>query len=174
MRQHEPTPSSTTTTCDLHIVHLVDAPEAAPVLVRWFVEEWRPYYGPGGPGDAEADIAACRSRNALPICLVALDDDGALLGTVALRTDSVGSELGVGPWLAALLVARELRGQGIGTALVAALEDEARRLGYAAIYTSTDAAERLMRQRGWQAMGTTLSLRGPITVFRRQLLAAGD
>ena len=54
------------------IVHLVDAPQAAPTLARWFVEAWAPYYGPGGPGDAEGDLAACRGRGALPICLVVL------------------------------------------------------------------------------------------------------
>ena len=26
------------------IVHLLDAPQAAPTLARWFVEAWAPYY----------------------------------------------------------------------------------------------------------------------------------
>jgi len=37
------------------IHHLVDAPHAISILTRWFVEEWEPYYGVDGPGDAEAD-----------------------------------------------------------------------------------------------------------------------
>jgi GNAT superfamily N-acetyltransferase len=152
---------------DLRIVHLVDAPEAAPVLARWFVDEWTPWYGPGGAGDADADLAACRSREALPICLVALDGEGAVLGTAALKDESVGSELGVGPWLAAILVGPEHRGRGVATALVAAIEAEARRLGLAAIYTSTDSAGNIMERRGWQAIGATDTLRGSATVYRR-------
>ena len=154
---------------DLRIVHLAEAPEAAPTLARWFVAEWAPWYGPGGAGDAEADLAACRSREALPICLVALSDGGDVLGTAALKTDSVGSELGVGPWLAAILVGPAHRRRGVGSALVAAIEGEAARLGFAAIYTSTDAAAAMLERRGWQAFGTTRSLRGPITVYRLEI-----
>ena len=72
------------------------------------------YYGPGGPGDAEGDLAACRGRGALPICLVALNTNGDVLGTAALKTESVGGEIGAGPWLAALLVGKDHRGKGCG------------------------------------------------------------
>ncbi len=153
---------------DMRIVHLVDVPEASPTLVQWFVEEWAPWYGPDGQGDAEADFAACRSRDALPICLVALDGEGGVLGTASLKAESVGAELAPGPWLAAMLVGKAHQGRGIGTALAGAIEEEARRLGFAAIYTSTDAAEGIMERRGWQWIGTTVSLRGDIAVFRRQ------
>ena len=154
----------------MRIVHLVDAPEALPALVQWFIEEWAPWYGPGGDGDAEADLAACDSRDALPICLVALDGEGGVLGTASLRAESVGAELAPGPWLAAILVGKAHQGRAIGTALAAAIEDEARRLGFAAIYTSTDAAEGIMQRRGWQRIGTTMSLRGDVAVFRRRVL----
>ena len=45
---------------------------------------------PNGPGDAKSDLAACRSRDELPICLVALSMDGEVLGTAALKSESVG------------------------------------------------------------------------------------
>ena len=153
----------------MRIVHILDAPEAVPTLARWFVEEWSPWHGPDGPGDADADLAACSSRSELPICLVALNRDSDALGTAALKTESVGGELGGGPWLAALLVGREHRGKGVGTRLVEAIEGEAHRLGFTSIYTSSDSDETRMARRGWKAIGTTLSLKGPITVFRRDL-----
>ena len=123
--------------------------------------------GPVVEGDAEGDLAACRSRDALPICLVALSESGDVLGTASLRSESVGSELGVGPWLAAVLVPREHQGQGVGTALVAAIEAEARRLGFECLYTSTSTAEGLLKRRGWEAFGASQSLRGPVAVYRR-------
>lgn len=153
----------------MRIVHLLDAPEAVPTLVRWFVAEWEPWYGPAGDGDAESDFAACRDRGALPICLVALNEASAALGTAALRDESVGSELGVGPWLAGVLVSKENRGAGVGKALIAAIEDEARRLGFGAIYTSADADAATMRRQGWHEHGAAQSLRGRVTVYRRQL-----
>ena len=149
----------------IRIVHLVDVPGVATTLAGWFIEEWRPWYGPDGPGDAERDLAACASRDALPFCLVALDGDKPL-GTAALKADSVGSELGFGPWLAAFLVETAHRRRGIGSALAAAIEAEAARLGFDAIFTSTDTAKGLLRRRGWQPCGTTQSLRGPVEIYR--------
>ena len=77
---------------DLRIVHLTDVPDAASTLVDWFVAEWEPWYGPAGAGDAAADLAACRGRDDLPVCLVAVDGQGDVLGTAALKDESVGSE----------------------------------------------------------------------------------
>ncbi len=150
----------------VQIMHLIDCPEFVPTLESWFVEEWAPWYGPGGAGDAKQDLVACRSKNQMPICLVAVGEDGNVIGTAALKAESVGDELGVGPWLAAVLVARAQRGQGIGTRLIAAMEDEARRLGFEAMYCSTDTAEGILKQRGWQLFGKATSLRGGVTVYR--------
>ena len=159
----------------MRIRHLIDVPDAVPELTQWFIEEWEPWYGDAGPGDAEGDLVASCRRDALPIGLVALGETGELLGTAALKAESVGSEIGAGPWLAALLVGKAHRGKGVATALVAAIEQEARRLGFDALYTSTDVAEPLLRRRGWQALGTTDSLRGAITIYRKELRdTAGD
>ena len=68
------------------------------MLERWLLEEWEPYYGPDGPGDAEADLRAARVRDALPICLVAVDSDDRPLGTIALREASVDSHRHLSPW----------------------------------------------------------------------------
>ncbi len=151
------------------IVHLLDRPQILPVLADWFIGEWRPWYGPDGKGDAKADLSACNNRDTLPVCLVALDDAGEALGTIAIRETSVGSGLAQGPWLTGLYVAPEHRGKGVGTALVAALEREAARLHFKAVYTSTDAADGIMRRRGWESIGSAQSLRGEVAVFRRDL-----
>ena len=154
---------------NLRIVHLVDSPDAALTLAKWFVEEWEPWYGADGQGDAERDLADCCSKNDLPICLIAFDRNGDVLGTAALKLESVGSELGVGPWLAAVLVGQSHQGKGVGTALVKAIEEEAARLGFESIFTSTDSAVGILERRGWQAFGTTESLRGPVPIYRWQV-----
>ena len=150
----------------LRIVLLADRPDLIPTLTDWFVAEWEPYYGADGPGDAASDLRGCLNRDTLPVALVALGTDDTLLGTAALKEESVGSELGVGPWLAAFLVAPEHRGRGVGTALVAVIEGEAARLGFAEVYTSTDAAEGILQRRGWLPFGATESLRGPLKIYR--------
>lgn len=148
------------------IAFLADRPDLIPALIDWFVAEWEPHYGATGPGDAASDLSRCLNRHSLPVAMLALDSDETPLGTVALKAESVGSELGVGPWLAAFLVAPEHRGRRVGTALVAAIESEAARLGFAEIYTSTDSAESLLVRRGWLAVGNTRSPRGPLKIYR--------
>jgi GNAT superfamily N-acetyltransferase len=133
------------------------------LLVRWFEAEWEPYYGEDGPGDAGADLRASMNQDTLPLCLVALDGDEPL-GTISLKTESI-SHPELSPWGAAFLVAPHLRGRGIGTQLVAALEHEARRLGHRRLYMSTDAANGIVEVRGWQAIDTADSLRGKVTVY---------
>lgn len=154
----------------IRIAHLKDFPGHLPILEQWFIKEWTPWYGPNGAGDARADLQACSGKDTLPICLVALDEGGDLLGTAALKSDSVGSELGVGPWLAAFLVAPEHRGKGVGTALVEAIETEAAHLGFEYIYISTDSAQHILERRGWEKFGRTQSLRGALSVYRCTLL----
>ena len=158
-------------TTSIRIAHLKDFPGHLPMLEHWFIEEWTPWYGPGGAGDARADLQACNSQDALPICLVALEEGGDLLGTATLKSDSVGSELGVGPWLAAVLVSPEHRRRGVGTALVEAIEAEASRLGFEYIYTSTDSAQHIIERRGWEKIGHTQSLRGALDVYHCRMLS---
>jgi len=151
------------------IVPLAERPQVIPVLERWFVSEWAPWYGPTGPGDAVRDLTACLNRDELPMAWVALDETGSPIGTAALRMDSVGSETGLGPWLAALLVDEGYRGRGVGTALIAAVEDGAAGLGYPSLYVSTDTAMSLVEHRGWRAVGTTETLRGDATIYSKKL-----
>ena len=149
---------------------LADVMTAIPLLTRWFIEEWEPYYGPDGPGDAEKDLLESCNRGDLPIALVALENDGTILGTAAIKKESVGSETGLGPWLAALYVPIEHRKRGVGTALVESIENKARSLGFETLFVSTDAAENIVRQRGWIKLENSAeSLRGPVAVYQANL-----
>ncbi len=153
----------------IRITLLVDRPECVPTLTRWFEEEWEPHYGSHGKGDAGADLAECCRSDVLPLALVALDARGNPVGTVALRQSSVGSRPFESPWLAALLVEPGKRRQGVGTLLVAAIVEQARTLGFDALYTSTDAETLLSAQSGWRQLRHETSLRGPVTVYVKRL-----
>lgn len=144
------------------------------MLARWFRQAWAPYYGPGGPGDAEADSKAASSPDRLPVCLVALDAAGEVAGTAAFRAESLASHGHLGPWLAALLVRPERRGRGIGTALVTAVEREARRLGFPRIYTGTGTAGGILERRGWRVVDRGTTLRSDVDVYALDLPGAGS
>ncbi len=157
---------------DMHtrIYFLADDPERwVPPLERLFVDEWQPYYGAGAPGDAAADLRACCNRLHLPVALVAVNRAGEAIGAVALKEDSVGSQPGQSPWLAAFVVEPAWRGRGIGTRLVASIEVVASALGFEAVYVSTDVTAGIFSYRGWRRIGSATSLRGILNVFRLDL-----
>ena len=96
---------------------------------------------------------------------VALDGAGESVGTIAVREESVPSYRHLSPWLAGFLVAPRHRRWGIGSALIAELENEARQLGFERIYTATELA---IENRGWQAIETP-TLRGVVKVYALDL-----
>jgi hypothetical protein len=60
--------------------------QAAAPLAAAFEREWPRWYGPGGEGNAAADLAAyANSEGALPVGVVALSADGDPIGTAALK-----------------------------------------------------------------------------------------
>ena len=154
---------------DIKTLHLFERPEFTSTLVHWFMDEWEPYYGRTGPGNAKKDLEACAGLDTLPICLIALDERDRLLGTIALKETSVGSELDVGPWLAALLVDLQYQGRGVGPVLIEAIASEAARLGFKKIYTSGQPDDAVFQSQGWSPYGETESLRGPLIVYERVL-----
>ena len=64
--------------------------------------------------------------------------DGQLAGTINLIENDDSKRTHLRPWLAALVVAQEFRGQGIGTQLVRTLLAEAQQLSFATVYFGTD------------------------------------
>lgn len=152
----------------IDVRYLAERPELLSTLVAWFEAEWEPYYGAAGPGNAGADLTESMNRTELPMCLVALDQGGTLAGTISLRRASI-SHPELGPWAAAFLVAPGMRGRGVGTRLVAALEEEALRLGFEKLYISTDAANGIVERRGWKSIDTAQSLRGLTTVYELEV-----
>ncbi len=123
-------------------------PEALPVLATWFESEWPDWYGPGGPGNAEEDLLAYANEGDLPMGIAAFQN-GLLCGVAALKAVSIPSHLHLSPWAAAGFVIPSLRGQGIGAALLTALESEARALGYSHLYCGTATAASLLLRLRW-------------------------
>lgn len=153
---------------DIEVRYLVEVPTALPILAQWFKEEWGPYYGPTGTGNAEADLKASCQRDELPIGFVAVSNEDEVLGTIALKSSSI-SHHHLGPWAAAFLVGKDHRRRGVGYTLIAHLEDVARRLGFESVYMSTDGATSIVERRGWRQFDKAESLRGPVRVYEKQL-----
>ena len=149
------------------MARLADHREWLPMLARWLEQEWPDWYGPDGPGDAAHDLEEAAQHDGLPLAVVALDR-GIPCGISVLRpTDAAAAQTGHAPWVGGGLVRADLRGQGIGARLLAAMEGEARRLGFATIYCSTTGAQRLLERGAWESIGTITHDGAPLAVYRK-------
>lgn len=84
-----------------------------------------------------------------PLCLVAYRGDEPV-GTLSIIDDDMRTRPEFKPWIADLVVAPDLRGQGIGTALFRRAEDEFRRLQVGTAYLFTWDHEQLYTRLGWK------------------------
>lgn len=78
------------------------------------------------------------------------------------------------PFMNMLVVLEHARGRGLGGALVAAWEQQAREAGFGAVMTSTqsdESAQGLYRRRGYRDCGVLLLPGDPAEVFFRKELA---
>jgi len=151
---------------------LVDHPEALSSLRELFEREWAPYYGPDGPGHATTDLLESCNREELPIAVVAILD-GEVVGTAALKTESVSTHKHLAPWLAALIVRPEFRRRGIAERLIAAIEKKAQELGFHSIYVGTGEGsgtpESALRNRGWEFVEKGPYFVSEVSIFQKAL-----
>ena len=151
------------------VARLAHYPGSWGQIADWFRAEWPDWYGPGGPGDADADVRAAGRGQALPWGLLALLD-GQPCGVAVLKPQSIPSHAHLSPWAAAGYVLPALRGRGIGAALLAALEEEAAALGYPHIYCATATAASLLERSGWTSIESVEREGKQVAVYQKPLV----
>lgn len=129
---------------ELRVVPLAEVPEAFAALGAVMRAAWPGWYGPGGEGDAEADLRA-RAAPGLPRGWAAMEG-AEPLGTVGLAATSFGAAPGEAPWLIGLVTRPDRRGEGIGAALIRHVMAEAQ----GPIFTTTREAHPLFLRLGWR------------------------
>ncbi|MCK7493268.1 MAG: GNAT family N-acetyltransferase [Comamonadaceae bacterium] len=105
------------------------------------------------------------SETVLPVGVLAFIE-GRPVGAGALKAESIATHKHLSPWAAAGYVVPQLRGRGIGAALLASLVAKGRAMGYKAIYCGTSTAQSLLMRCGWQAIESTAVEGKQLMVFR--------
>jgi N-acetylglutamate synthase-like GNAT family acetyltransferase len=144
----------------MYIDSLANHPDAVSTLARWHHEQWKHL----SPGDSiEQRIARLQAHldiESIPTTFVALSsqEKGAtkVVGSASLISHDMDTHPEWTPWLASVFVAPQHRGQGIGTALVRRVIQQARMLGIAQLYLFTTPDKKGFYARlGWSLIERT-------------------
>ncbi len=135
----------------MRIAPLVEHPDLAAQVAAWGFAEW----GHLNPGETLAQrvvrIQGKMNVDRVPVAFIALDEGYGIVGTASLIFDDLQGDPR-NPWLASVFVPSEHRRKGIASALVRAVEEAARRLGYSRLYLFTTSATALYAGLGWRAL----------------------
>ena len=120
----------------VQVCHLHQVPQHRLAVADLIHNEfWLPV--PGATEQAMAErLGRAAHADTLPLALVALQGDEPVAAVSLVHSDGQ-SHPEWSPWLGGMVVARECRGRGVGSTLVRALLDEARRLGLPQVYVGT-------------------------------------
>lgn len=155
------------------IIRRLEAGEPAEALcARWRHEAFF-----ADDGVALEESSACfhdfvarqaQAPDSFEIALVAEIGD-VPVGFCLLVKEEIGQVHDLSPWLAALFVAPAYRRRGIATALVQAIEDQARNHGFPCLYLYTVTVQDFYAHCGWQAVERARSGGYDLLLMRRDL-----
>lgn len=135
---------------------IVEASEATPELVEAF-SRLIPQLSTSNPPPSQAELAELIASPATQL-LLAVDDDGTVLGSLTLATFRIPT--GLRAWIEDVVVDGEARGRGVGEELNRDALRRARELGATTVdltsRPSREAANRLYQRLGFEARETNV------------------
>lgn len=132
----------------MEIIHLKGNEFAIPVIANWFYNEWGDHY-PVKSVEYIAGLLKERMNEAsLPLTLIAVEN-GEVIGTVNLKVRDMSIRQDLSPWLGGLYVREDARKKGVGTQLINAAVDHAKRLKFEQLYLWTATAKDYYLNLGW-------------------------
>ncbi len=153
----------------MDIEYLADHPHVIPTMAEWFFHEWSYLYPERTLQEVERAMRTWTNRDCIPVAVVAFEA-GELVGTVCLKAHDMDTRKALSPWLAGLYVAAPWRHKGIGTQLVAAIEQKAVTLGIRELYLYTPESAFFYAQLGWAIKEETVYHQCHVTVMHKNLV----
>jgi len=155
----------------IQISYLIEHPEYISQLAQWLFERWGSTLNEKTPEDRIKKLKAHMNRDELPIAWVA-HANGQLLGTAALRVHDLEGREDLTPWLGGVFVGSHFRRRGIGAALCARVEDEARSRKIETLYLFTLDKQVWYSRLGWTLLAPCVWRERPGDIMCKQLQTA--
>lgn len=143
---------------NLNIEFLADKPELVPLLAQWTYAQWSKY-------DPELTVARVTesleqrfNREKIPLTYVALDGNKPIGMATLKESIRVSGYKNKTPWLGSFYIIPEYRNQGVGSELLAAIYESAKKLGYNTIYLFSSDLDMVpwYSKQGWQQFATDI------------------
>ena len=135
----------------MRIDYLADQPKLVGPIAAGLLEHYRAILPEETFQTRTAKLTAHFNRDRLPIAWVA-HASGEALGTAALRIHDLPGREDLTPWLGGMFTLPPHRGQGIGAALCAVVEEKALALGVSMLYLVTLDRQAWYRRLGWRVL----------------------
>jgi GNAT superfamily N-acetyltransferase len=153
------------------IVALAEQPELVPTVGRWHWDLWGAEDPAAFRESWTARVARWANHDAVPMIFIALAGERAV-GSVSLVAHDLPERRDLWdlwPWLSGLYVVPGYRGRGVGRALVARVEAQARSMRVVRLYLYTGQARGLYEQLGWDPIGTDVAAGAPVTIMVKRV-----
>ncbi|HUW87306.1 MAG TPA: GNAT family N-acetyltransferase [Candidatus Paceibacterota bacterium] len=163
---------------NIDLLPMRDTPESAALVLQWSLKLWR---SKSIPGFSEEDWTNFYER-AKTADFNAWHGDGQeliyiaksgnkVVGTIALTDfDDLEEYRSLTPWVAAFIVHPELRGQGYGTKILEALEEQATSLGIRTLHLWTEDHTGFYTKRGYEFISSGKWSHLRFDVLRKNLI----
>jgi GNAT superfamily N-acetyltransferase len=154
---------------------LADKVEYIPHVAQLRWREWGHSPAPEDPEFWLDTTTQEAGRDDIPVTLVAIADDGGLLGVVGLaENENVEPGPGESPWVAGMIVAPESRGRGIGRSLLRELRQWAVAHGFVEAWVATETAGGFYERCGWTVVRADANADGQAATVLHQRWAAAE
>jgi N-acetylglutamate synthase-like GNAT family acetyltransferase len=154
----------------VRISYLIEHPEYIPQLAQWLFEQWDFILGEKNPETRIEELREHMNRDELPIAWVA-HGNGQLFETAALRVDGPEGCEDLTPRLSKVFVGSQFRRRGIGAALCATVEDEARSRKIETLNLFTLDKQAWFSRLGWTRLGPCVWHERPGDIMCKRLQA---
>lgn len=153
----------------MDIRYLADCQRAIHQVAHWLFDEWGRSVSCSSVERGVALLQERLHRDQLPLTLVAMEGE-TVIGTVSLIHCDMETRPDLSPWLASLYVAPDRRRRGVGSALLEAALQEAKRLGIDSLFLFTDRCEALYVKHGWQKIESCIYRNREVVIMRRPVV----
>jgi len=133
------------------VVYLADYPQYLPTVAGWVYGEWG-WEMPGSTLESiQAEFSLHLNCDRIPLSMLALVE-GQPAGSASIFVHDMDIRMDLTPWLAAVYVLPEFRGNGIGSQLVRAIENAVTRLKLGRLYLFTPDRAAFYARLGWSVL----------------------